>query len=394
MKNDIFTYKCPSCNGKVEYSHETNKWRCLYCNNTYDTLFAQEKTKDLPKLQFNKSNLFSYKCNKCNNLFISNDKDMKICPSCKNILNLSRKFTATNFIENNDNIDKVEKRYKKIVRSYFIDYNEILLNSKFYFRYLECNLLSGYVEVTNNNKSNKYIFVNLIVPNTDFIDYHFSYQIGNAGFKSSDIEEYNILNKKNYIKIDEELFSENKIDENEFVNACIDSFKKKYNIEKDDDIKVNKSLKIIKGIFIPTYIRKIDDETREYLFGNEIINIEHIIELPRQNDFDNKLMKAKNKHLLSKRITTIAFIIIIMIFLSMTIFDLRLTNDIDLEFLNNIKIIFIIITALLMLISFCCIYRYNSVIANLYRAKKLDKKEYLEQIIDNSNYVKVFEEDK
>ena len=184
MKEEVFVYKCPSCGGKVEYDNDKHLWNCTYCNNSYEALFQQVE-KELPSIEEVEIKAYGYICSKCGNKYVSMEKDKAKCAHCDEINESGEEFIITNMInkDKSENIAIAEytsslNRFKKFLPQEF-------MKTDLKCEFVNCDLYNGCVKVSYGNKSLKYIFINLLIPNLEYDDYRFMYEVGNAGLKNT-----------------------------------------------------------------------------------------------------------------------------------------------------------------------------------------------------------------
>ena len=401
--DEVFVYNCPSCGGKVEYIN--NKWHCTYCNNTYDALFAEENN-NLPDLKIQKYTMYHYKCSKCNNTFVSLDEKNAKCNFCNEVVEATgTRFIASNIIDTDVSFDMAKEKYIEDIQKYSrkLSKNYFLVNLK--GKYLYCDLYNGCIKFKYKNVIEKYIFANLLIPNIKNEDYKFMYELGNIGIShSSEISKFKsvtdeIINNGNYI-----FDIENINYEEDIVNECLEVFSKKHKISDVQNIKMEKNLEINEGTFVPVYVNQVIDDNKEYnqyIIGNSSISkVSKTFFLKRTKrdnvilefkEEKNALSKYKKYKIISSVLEKIAYFLIpVTIFATyfymgfkdrnMTLDNNNVSNYVKYIFFS-ILILFIITTVISFYLKKKKEYYYNSI--------KLTKKEYLNQIINNSNYVKV-----
>ena len=96
---DVFEYKCPCCNGALEFSSATQKMKCPYCDNEFDVQTLREMDEELKEnnddaLEWESAaggqwqegeaeNLRSYICQSCGGQIVSDLTTMaSSCPYC------------------------------------------------------------------------------------------------------------------------------------------------------------------------------------------------------------------------------------------------------------------------------------------------------------------------
>jgi len=406
--DEVFVYSCPSCGGKVEYIN--NKWHCKYCNNTYEALFAQ-KSNDLPDIKNQKYEMYHYKCNKCNSTFVSLDFKNAKCNFCNEVADgAGEKFIASNIIGIDITLDMAKEQYKNQINKFSKELSDNFFTLNFTGKYLYCDLYNGCIKFTYKKIVEKYIFANLLIPNIKDDDYKFMYEIGNIGIShSSELSKFEnktdeIIHNGNYI-----IDIENINYENDIVNECIKVFAKKYNITDIQNIKIENNLEINEGTFVPVYINKVIDNNKEYnqyIIGNSSISKISKSPVFKNTKKDNAILnfpKKENAFKKYKIFRITSFILEKLIYISIPIITFMFIliienghriNSIDYSGdLSKIILVFGILIAIFSAsIVFSFFFRkkrdyYNNSI-------KLTKEEYFNQIITNSNYVKVLKVEK
>ena len=374
---DTFIYKCPSCGGKVDYNSENHKWKCEYCGNSYESLFNEEQI-ELPNIKTQKYILYLYKCHICQNKFLTSSEKEGICPNCQHVSNeVGKKICISNIIPTNrvqgfiynEYLKEIKKYRKKIPSEYF--------ENNFEFQYINCDLYNGCVKVSYKNKSYKYIFLNLLVPNVEYEDYRFMFEVGNIGFastKSLDVDNENIeeraIKNANYLNsfIDKDY-------KQEFIKACIYDFMKNNYLKTKDGITLEEDLEINDGFYIPMYIKKIqigNKTYRQYKFGNIGVNNNNaILEFEEKKD---SIKKIKIFDLINK-ISLVAIAFITLLFFTFYSYYIKNTN------------LAIIIFIILYIILFFTYFKSKSLKKYYFYSIKLTREEYFDQIINNSNYI-------
>lgn len=378
---ETFVYKCPSCGGKVNYNEITHKWVCEYCGNNYNALFVPKKARDLPPVDERKYKLFSHYCNKCNKKFVSKG-NFSCCPYCKEKCENGNEFIAANAISLTKSLEQAKNDYRNSIKKYK-NLNNDYYSDNFECQFYNCDLYNGCIKLEYNGIINKYIFVNLLIPNIEYEDYRFMYEIGNIGTKDSrvyrqknkeEVENYLIANGEYLNSVDDKNY------EVEILEECIDDFVKTYKISDRNTIKIEKSFKVEDGTFIPIYVKNVkinNNDYRQYVYGNYESSIDTIFEFPTESDSREKTKKYGFLSGLS---------FALMIISVMTLFGFATMISI----LSGIDTRVLILTSIVVLVASIISYVINNKKYNYYiRTIKLTKKEYFQQIIKNSNYVKV-----
>ena len=381
--DEVFVYSCPSCGGKVEYVN--NKWHCTYCNNTYDALFVEE-SKKLPDLKIQKYTMYHYKCSKCNNTFVSLDEKNAKCNFCNEVADgIGEKFIASNIIDTDIVLDEAKEIYLKEIKRFSkkIDNNYFKLN--LIDEYIYCNLYNGCIKIMYDNFVEKYFLINLLIPNIKDDNYKFMYEIGNNGLSSneilkiSDITNEIISNSNCISKIHNINY------EDDIVSECIEVFSKKYKISNKNNIKVEKDIEVSEGVFFPVYKNKVivnNKEYNQYVVGNSHISKKGSTILDFPNEKDSMKKYRKYDFLFS----TILYNIMMCVFIIMMFSPILFTQNIS-------KILYIIPIMLFIIFIVSVILRYYTKKKRdyYYNTIKVSKKEFFNQIITNSNYVKIIE---
>ncbi len=400
MKDEVFVYKCPSCGGKVDYID--NKWHCSYCNNTYNSLFAANNEIELPDYKNIKTNLYGYTCKKCNRKFVSTLSSGATCIHCNEVTEeQGTLFVASNIMDLSVTSNDALNSFREEISDYSSDRNLFCEEPK--LQYINCDLYNGFIKLSYNGYTMKYIFVNLLVPNIDYEDYRFMYEVGNNGFKYSTAstnnketlvekiiqngEYLNSFNDKNY--------------EEDLVNECIDDFLSKVYVKDKQLIEIDKRMKIDDGYYVPFYISNSSDNNyHHYVFGNDQMSIikKNFFGRVRYSKTIVELKEEKSAHSRIKRYNVLS-----KVFNKISYFLFYVNASIVLAMLESsgvqsatsyiVYIIFGIAMILFLLSLGIYTIFYNKY--NYYeKTIRLSKKEYLNQIINNSNCVKIIEERK
>ena len=388
MKDEVFVYECPNCGGKANYDKLNHKWICEYCGNSYEALFHQQENK-LPKVIEKEIKVYKHFCTNCNKFFISTNKNESVCTFCNSTSSdEGKEFIITNMIPISIPMDAATAdliyeigKYRNYLPK---EFNKITLKSQ----YLNCDLYNGCVKVSYNNKKIKFVFVNLLIPNIEYEDYRFMYEIGNIGLKdtkvlnnSSDkILSIAINNGDNFNSTEDKNYKE------EIINECINEFKRIYKITSNETVNVENNLKIKDGTFIPIYISEVNYNNkiyRQYRYGTISILKDkgNILEFVEE---ENSREIAKKSNL----VASISKFIAIASFMSSIVVVSFLSPHLNSDILLIIGVILIIVTIIFGATYFNFKKKYNYYL----RTIKLTKEEYFNQIINNSNYVKIIKE--
>lgn len=394
---ESFVYKCPNCGGNVKYSDTEHKWYCEYCKNTYSSLFAQEEN-PLPNYEELKLTLFGYTCPKCNRKYVSRESKNAQCTYCLHEENLNGiPFSASGIVDvsysDRDALEGLRKEAKGL--------NPSLFNEKLKLQYINCDLYNGCIVLSYDNVVEKYILVNLLVPNIEYEDYRFMYEVGNIGFTNSfelsSIEKSTVENK--FILKGEYINSFiDKNYEQDILNYCVNSFAKQYQINDISQIKVQKIFNVKDGFYVPFYVSKVNinnEDCYDYVFAtNRMIkrfdkreSTFTILELPSVPQSRKNTKFYNILYNISSKLTFFCAFALLILF-HMSNFMLPNYNSFngqsdtfDKKILIYIDIVLIIIFSLIWHFSYKK-YRYYE------KTIKLSKEDYFDQIINNSNFVK------
>lgn len=393
---DAFVYNCPSCGGKVNYDVNEHKWNCEYCGNKYDALFAKNEEKELPNVENIKLTLYSFICENCGKRFVHDKENDKTCPNCAHLCsNNGTPFVASGIVDLS-----ISNMYAK--NCFFIETKgSSFFNDNLVLQYVNCDLYNGCVIVSYNNIIEKYIFINLLIPNLDYEDYRFIYEVGNIGLNQSDpFFNNNCENIKQKIISNGQFLNsiENKNYESDIVNQCVKSFAKKYNVTNLSKIIVDNNFNVKDGVYVPFYIttsKNNGDIYYQYVFGSEYMKrpiLSFFKNAHRTSSVLLSLPKVNNSRKKANFCYNIcSFLVSSCILSTIVLFSFFYLSDIMNDSLKIVLIIFCItyiIISILLYIYFSKKYQYYD------RSICLTKEEYLEQIINNSNYVKVIKVNK
>ena len=266
---EVFVYKCPNCGGKVEF--KDSKWHCSYCNNVYDSLFANNDTKPLTDYKNEPIKLFSFTCSKCSEKYISKN-DNESCPKCHEASFKSGiPFNVLNILDVNVPINVAQKEFQKKLGGYKKEDIRVY-NNKFVLQYISCDSYNGIVELSYGDYALKYVLAGLLIPNIEYEDYSFMYELACYGCYNSQNIDKDLLVDKIISNSNKEIITEVKDYRQNIINECIKTFANKYEISDIDSIKVDESIEIDRGLFIPFYTSscEFNNETyHQYVFGNE-----------------------------------------------------------------------------------------------------------------------------
>ena len=401
---ETFVYKCPSCGGKVSYLKDDHKWHCEYCKNTYESLFAQEEI-NLPEFKDLQVTLYSYDCQNCNKKFVSKKKSNAACTYCSHVEEKDGEpFVASGIVD----LFYSKKDAERIFLEGTREFNNIEFNKDLKLQYINCDLYNGCVVVSYNNIVEKYIFVNLLIPNIEYEDYRFMYEVGNIGFADSFVlsdKKEEILEEKIILSGKDINSFVNKNFEQDIIDECVKSFAKKYSLSNKASIKADNYFKIKDGFYIPVYISKSiinNDDCYQYVFGsNKMTKNNDSFRFSNKNGYIIELPKEKGSRLKTKYYLSWSGTLYVLTFISVAVFMISLIALLS----NNQNIVFSflrpiyetdgmpgILTAfsISLGIIFFILNQKCQKKVNYYESTiKLSKEEYFNQIINNSNYVKV-----
>ena len=387
---EVFVYKCPNCGGKVDYDNNRHLWICAYCNNSYEALFHQVE-KVLPSVEEAEVTAYGYICSKCGKKYVSLEKENAKCVHCNEINGQGKEFLITNMIIN----DKPESLAKREFINSLEPFGKFLpqefLKENLKCEYVNCDLYNGCVKVSSNTKSVKYIFVNLLIPNIEYDDYRFMYEVGNMGLKNTRAfhNEKDTILKKVIGNGDSFYSFEDMKFEDDIVNQCVESFMYKYKITNRNELKVETSLRIKDGTYITIYIDEVtynNKKYRHYDIGTTYAEDKNagffkpnkgtiIFSFPEEPD-------SRRKTKTSQKLSSLFMTLAILSFLSPLFSYLFKVGGGD---------IIVIISISLGILFSILFLSYNKKYNYYLRTIKLTKEEYFNQIINNSNYVKIIE---
>jgi len=84
--SELREFKCPNCDGRLEFDSHTQKLKCPYCDGTFDPdSFEDAKEFVVDNSNWDDSDLVTYTCNSCNGVIMA-DKNTAAssCPYCNN----------------------------------------------------------------------------------------------------------------------------------------------------------------------------------------------------------------------------------------------------------------------------------------------------------------------
>ena len=398
MKEELFVYKCPNCGGKVDYDNDKHIWTCAYCGNSYEALFHQVE-RVLPSVEETEITAYGFICSKCGKKYVSLEQNNTKCVHCNETNSGGKAFLITNMINNDKPEDVAKAEFIRNLEEYQKYLPPEFLKENLKCEYVNCDLYNGCVKVSYQTISIKYIFVNLLIPNIEYDDYRFMYEIGNLGLKNTKAFHNNedAIIKKIISNGDSFYSFEDKKFEDEIVNHCVDSFMYKYKLTNRDEIKVERSLRIKDGTYIPIYIDEVDYNNKKYRHYNigtvyaydknnntfSKKNLENIVFSFPEVPESRKIAKS------SKSLSTLFLVLAILSFIVPII--TYLTNFSFLPPGSELKAVILVISISLAILFIVLNRIYNKKYNYYLRTIKLTKEEYFYQIINNSNYVKIIE---
>lgn len=389
MKTEIYVYNCPSCGGKVNFNREKNVWECSYCHKSFETVFAKEE--QLPKEEEEEKNIYFHHCTKCNKEYTSFIEKEAGCIYCSTKNNSYDSISASIILRPTMDYNNINTFYnEKELYNCPKDYKDEYLKRNWLLEYVNCDILNGILELKYNNKEKKYIFVNLIVPNLDYEDYRFMYELGNSGFKQKTKDsDYGVILLETASKYQNNIKKKTTSHIEAIINTCIDTFQKEKHISDKESIKVINNMKIKTGYYIPIFTKISNIHNTNYyqhILANRDFAKTTYIQYPQVGGslFKSKLLDA---------LTKLCIILIIACFLFLIFcYCIQQFQDYSVEDLTDLLeiataimpvVIFTLpISGILAMVSHKKIdYYYNCTI--------ISKENYYKQIVNNSNYVKI-----
>lgn len=84
--SELKQYKCPNCEGRLEFDSKTQKLKCPYCDGTFDPdSFEDAKEFEVDKTNWDDSGLVTYSCNSCGGVIMADETTAATsCPYCNN----------------------------------------------------------------------------------------------------------------------------------------------------------------------------------------------------------------------------------------------------------------------------------------------------------------------
>lgn len=382
---ETFVYSCPSCGAKVDYNENTRLWECSYCGNIYEAVFENDGS-NLPKIEDINYQIYRYNCDKCEQPFFSILEKDGLCNNCNNVVKKKGEpVTIHNVIKKDVEVGMVVQSYKnKLIKRSEKIHNSYTGNN-FVLAYFECDVYQGVIKFTYGNKTKKYIFADLLVPNIDYEDYRFMYEVAKTKVKiSSHLDNKNvdlmpltnnIVCSRTLIKADKSL-----IDEDTLVELCRNHFIINNNIGNINDIKEEKSLSCSKGTYIPFYVLEHNKNNiiyREYKFGNTSFNTsDNLI-----TEFDDQSI---DKEVFSMAMHHIGAAIALPLVLLYLVFLFSLDDGhgyID----SHMKVI---IFLGLLILSICKLYKnYKIITKKMESSRLMTRQEYINTLINDEQII-------
>jgi DNA-directed RNA polymerase subunit RPC12/RpoP len=273
---ETFVYSCPGCGAKVEFNENTRLWECSYCDNVYEAIFENDDN-TLPKIVDKNYIIYKYNCDKCNNSFLSILEKDGLCNSCNTIIKKNGEpIHVHNVIESNVTRGTAAYSYNHTLSDISDDlYNDYNDNS-FKLTYYEFDSYQGVIKFTYGNVTKKYIFADLFIPNIDYEDYRFLYEVSKIKVKAScNLNNKDVdlmpLTKNPYNSNTINNINQKILDEDTIVEMCKNHFIVKNHIKDQENIIVEKSISHNEGNYIPVYVMEHEKDGviyREYQFGN------------------------------------------------------------------------------------------------------------------------------
>ena len=381
-----YFYNCPNCGGKAEFRKDIKKWECKYCGKIYDRLYINDNENS--HLDDKNHLMYIYKCSSCNKYFLSVASKLDKCLYCgKKMQSNGKEICNNNYIvfDNKRNLS-IKQMYEIYLNKLFLvkDYiKDDYLNINFEFKHIFCDIYNGYLLLKHNNIIEKYLFFDLIIPNINYDDYAFAYEITKnvslteSGYWNYEEEgiPYEALKLEDY---------EEQNQKDELINVCINKFSKKYKIIDKKEIEIEDNLKNDGYAVLPIYIGKVNDNY-QYVKGNQAEEIEPIIRFSKGTEVYNKLLKEKKLYKLFRCFEMISII------LTASFFPLGFTASLfkNPDFVYMISVLLIIV---FLPLSFICgkIYRKKEKFVELLNySEHLSKEEYYEKVINEVEFVKI-----
>ncbi len=394
---DTYTYNCPNCGGKVEYDNTNYIWKCTYCGNTYKTLFARRKEIELPSYEIGLNNAYKYYCDSCNKVFVSKNDNVKECFKCHKKLSKSSLSYIT-FLEDDISNKSINYDLDDELKSYPKDVKELIKNAESTFKYINTSIVDGFLEIKDKTNTIKYLFMNLLIPNIENEDYRFMYEVGNNGFLTPNFDGNDVLDKEPAIECTTDSFIENNnfIDEKTIINACVNHFVNTYKVSNVKELNINNGLSFKKSIFIPVLTKKVNINNQlcnQYMFVSDLMNKKIILEPPYELNNEENIKKYRK---LAKLCDIGSLLLILLVICMMAIPFLTAFEDTPIALFVEMHLsMILVIGSIIALIVVNLVKKGIEKKAKYYHdAKRIDRNEYLKQIIGNSNYVKVFRRSK
>jgi ribosomal protein L37AE/L43A len=277
---ETFVYSCPSCGAKVEFNENTRLWECSYCENVYEAVFDDEDNK-LPKINDINYTIYRYNCDKCNQSFLSVLEKDGLCNSCNNVVkNNGEPINVHNVLVQDVTRGTAAFNYNQNLKDIDINLHNDYNGKDFNLYYYEFDSYQGVIKFSYENKTKKYIFADLFIPNIDYEDYRFLCEVSKTKVRaSSSLNNKNVdlipltknpYNSRKLNNIDNKI-----VDEDTIVEICRNHFMKNNHIRDIEKIKEERSFSHNEGNYIPVYVfeqNRNDVIYREYQFGNSNFN--------------------------------------------------------------------------------------------------------------------------
>ena len=307
-----------------------------------------------------------------------------------------------NILEINVKQETAQEAYNSELKSLYDFPNKKDFYKNLELEFINCDLYNGVIKLSYNKITEKYIFFNLLIPNIDYDDYRFLYEVGNIGIaytieaSDNDVAPRRLDSCSKYIKkiCDKDYL-------NDLVNECIDIFSQKYKITNKDQIKVDNNLDVSEGFYIPVYkcdVNVNNEVYHQYVFGNSSSNNvfrgslffnpsdyqNTIIELPTNNTDIGTCNRTRIISTITQKLFWVTLILAIIA--GMFLFSLSTGSYYSnvyrgIQFGSLFVIVLFIANVIILVWSTRKYYYYQKTI-------RLTKKEYFNQIINNSNYVR------
>ena len=381
----IHIINCPSCGGKTKFNYDKNLWECSYCKKSFVTLFAP-KEKDLPSYDIKERVIYYNRCSHCGKEYTGFQDHDTTCIYCGGKGNNPYdSLVASSFCPSTLTSKELSSVYgKKNLNSNIKKYFKEYLTYDFTFEYIRCDLLDGFIELKYKDKIKKYLFVHLLVPNLDYEDYRFMYELGNNGTRfNAPSNDYGITLLEVASKYKDNIQKEGDINHyDEIIKTCINTFQKEYHISDSNKIEINNCVNVKKGYYIPLYRKKVvihSQEYYQYILANNNFSKSVYIQYPK---IENAIKKSNFSNIIYHVSITIILISLFYLFAFggfLCVFYSEFSLFKNLAIVTIMELPFFIILAII----------FHKKIDFYYNSAVITREKYYDQIVNNSNFVKV-----